>query len=663
MARLLANAQIHGYTVGIGGDLSVVGVKVSTFYFFFYSLLLSPSVLAQNGRISASARKLYDSAERLLPFDREQALKLYKKTIETDSSFAAPYMRIGQLLFDSKETKEEAYLYFEKAIKNDSNERAFLRIYEILGKQYLQKGDYSKAEAYFKGYVRLSPQPKSSAHRSVLRYLKQCEYAQYHLPPSTKQGKHQRLSFPINKALAQSYPVLSADLQTLIYTHNNGDEDIFVSKRTLQGWTEPKSVSGQINKATNEGTCSISSDGNVLVFTACHRKTNIGKCDLYISHKTGNAWSEPINLGPTVNSQGWQSQPALSADGTVLYFSSDRQGGLGGKDIWCTSLNTFGEWRVPINLGAQINTEFDEISPFIHSNNQTLFFASDGWQSVGGFDIFISKKEYAGWTTPQNLGFPLNDFADQMGFYITPDCQEAFYSYHDRSVPSENGAVVSSLCHYSLPDSLKQLCPAMTFVKGRVVDSETKRPLKAMIGVSEKEEQIATFYSDDSTGVFLFVVSPQAKTQVEVKRKNYLSQHFNLRLAADSSFQNGTWEILLTPIKVDSNLVLQHTLFTKNSSALLVAPYSALEHLAEYLKQNLATQLIIEGHTDDVGTAEANYTLSLQRAEAVKRFLLEKGIEEQRLRVKGYGKSRPLVQHGSEQARQQNRRVECKIVQ
>lgn len=661
MARLLANAQIHGYTVGIGGDLSVVGVKVSTFYFFFCSLLLSPSVLAQNGLISASARKLYESAERLLPFDREQALKLYKKTIETDSSFAAPYMRIGQLLFDSKETKEGAYPYFEKAIKNDSNERAFLIIYEILGKRYLQKGDYSKAEAYFKGYLRLSPQPKSSAHRSVLRYLKQCEYAQYHLP-SKKQGNHQRLPSPINKALAQSYPVLTADLQTLIYTYNNGDEDIFVSKRTAQGWTNPKSISGQINKATNEGTCSISADGRFLVFTACHRKTNRGKCDLYSSYKIGESWSVPVNLGPIVNGPGWQSQPSLSSDGTRLFFSSDRQGGWGGKDIWSTLRDTAGVWGEPVNLGPTINTEFDEISPFIHSNGNTLFFASDGWPSLGGFDMFIATQKLAQWSHPQNLGYPLNDFADQMGFYITPDCQEAFYSYHDRSVPSENGAVVSSLCHYSLPDSLKQLCPAMTFVKGRVIDAETRRPLKATIGVSEKEEQIATFYSDDSTGVFLFVVSPQAETQLEVKRKNYLSQHLNLRLATDSSFQNGTWEILLTPIKVDSNVVLQHTLFTKNSSALVVAPNSALEHLAEYLKQNVATELLIEGHTDDVGTAELNYTLSLQRAESVKRYLLEKGIEEQRLRVKGYGKSRPLVQRGSEQARQQNRRVECKIV-
>jgi outer membrane protein OmpA-like peptidoglycan-associated protein len=572
-------------------------------------------------------------------------------------------MRIGQLLATDDNRKDQANAYFERAVALDSNETAFLKIYEILGISYLQKGHYQQAEKYLRGYVRLSPNRQSQAHRSVERYLRQCRFAQQQ-PSLLGNFTHQALPEPLNKALSQTYPVLTADLQTLIFTKNNGDEDLVVSEKQPQGWTPPKSLSDKINTNFSEGTCTISADGRTLIFTACHRKTNFGKCDLYLSRKVGRAWSAPVNLGPTINASTWQSQPSLSADGTRLYFSSDRVGGVGGKDIWMTTSHTGDVWSNPVNLGPTINTEFDEISPFIHANGVTLFFASDGWPSVGGFDMFVSKNTQQIWSNPQNLGFPLNDFADQMGFFITPDCQQAFYSYHKRGSYSESHSLISALCQFPLSDTLKQLCPPMQYVKGRILDAHSRQPLGASIrlNASKAGHQPFVYQSDDSTGVFLFVMPQAQAAQIEIQRAGYLTRQIGLAQWPIATLQNGEWEVSLLPLTNTSSIILGSTFFEKGSTNLSSNQSQSLEQLAEYLRQNLHVKLLIEGHTDDVGTAEFNHRLSVQRAEAVKNYLFQKGIEKERLTTKGYGKTQPLTSENSETARQKNRRVECKLI-
>ena len=168
--------------------------------------------------------------------------------------------------------------------------------------------------------------------------------------------------------------------------------------------------------------------GNILFFTGCNRPDGLGRCDIYISQKKGDDWGKPFDLQPPVNTPGWESQPSISADGRTLYFVSNRKGGYGGYDIWKSTLTDKG-WGEPENLGPNINTSFDEQSPFIHPDDSTLYFCSNGWPGLGGKDLFVSQLGKDGkWQKPVNLGYPINSSGDENGLTLTANGDYAFFS-------------------------------------------------------------------------------------------------------------------------------------------------------------------------------------------------------------------------------------------
>src|SRR5690606_30667553 len=188
-------------------------------------------------------------------------------------------------------------------------------------------------------------------------------------------------------------------------------------------WQPAEYLSANINTPNyNEGAQCISPDGRFLFFTGCNRPDGMGRCDIYVSEKEGDNWSKPINLGSPINTGGWESQPSLSADGRTLYFVSDRSGGLGSYDIWMSTLDENARWQKPVNLGSTINTPFDEQSPFIHPDNETLYFSSNGWPGMGNKDLFISRRDSLGnWSLPQNLGYPINTYGEESGLSINSE--------------------------------------------------------------------------------------------------------------------------------------------------------------------------------------------------------------------------------------------------
>ncbi len=660
MARFVTDSQIHGYSVGARPYFKS---RTPSFRYSLLLLLIAFTSIAQK-RVQKQAQKEFEAANRTLQFNPEQALKEFRKILVLDSTFAPAYMRIGQLLERDLTQKAKAIHYYEKAVELDSTEIAFKNLYEILGKNYLAQGVYSKAVRFFQGYLKF-PGTYLPHQKNIQRYLSQCLYAQKVLAVNADSTSRFSLPSLINSNDFQSYPVLTADLKTLIFTRFRGDEDLFVSQKEEMGWSDPRSLSPIINTDKNEGTCSISADGNTLVFTACHRPDGLGSCDLYISKRIGQTWQLPQNLGPIINSQNWESQPGLSADGRTLYFSSDRPLGVGGKDIWVSQWDTSGEWTSPQNLGKTVNTAFDEISPFIHSNNESLFFASDGREGMGGFDVYLSKLTSTHWSVPVNLGYPLNDFADQQGFYIAPDCRQAFYSYKHKLTDKEDGITTSSKIFYlQLPDTLSALCPRTFVLKGKVLDSEIRKPLKATLTIHKQSLSsfpLSVYATNDSTGEWVVIFPNWADAFVLVESSGYYPKI--LRVDSVTLTENKEMEIALVRLHSDKSEVLKNVLFVQGSAELEAASSGELDRLVYFLKKNESVKLIIEGHTDDVGDSEYNEQLSLDRAKKVVHYLRRNGVDLKRLRAEGFGCRKPLILNKSEEARRLNRRVSWRVIE
>ena len=241
----------------------------------------------------------------------------------------------------------------------------------------------------------------------------------------------------------------------------------------------PVSISPAINTPENEGTCSVSADGRQIIFTSCRGRAGFGNCDLFESRKTGEVWSEPVNLGAGVNSSAWESQPSLSADGRLLYFVSDRKGGMGSRDLYRSEKGEDGRWKPAVNLGPSVNTRYEEISPFIHANGQTLFFATNGRPGFGGYDIFYSVRGDSTWQSPVNFGAPVNNHEDQFSLFITADGRRGYYSHEE-----ENDQHSGKIFLFDVPASLN-FGETSSSVRGVVSDKVSGRPVKARVELVE----------------------------------------------------------------------------------------------------------------------------------------------------------------------------------
>ncbi|HZV13341.1 MAG TPA: flagellar motor protein MotB, partial [Candidatus Kapabacteria bacterium] len=226
-------------------------------------------------------------------------------------------------------------------------------------------------------------------------------------------------------------PTITANGKTLYFTSTRkggmGGHDYWYSTMNADStWTPAVNAGPSINTPADEGVSSLSADGQTIFFTGCNRPDGMGNCDIYQADLVGTEWQNIRNLGPVVNTEYWESQPAISADGKTLYFVSNRPGGLGGTDIWYTTKDANDNWTEPKNIGPPINTPDNEVSPFIAADGVTLYFASDGHGGLGGLDFFTSEKTDNGWTQPVNLGAPINT-PDNEEFITVPASGDILY--------------------------------------------------------------------------------------------------------------------------------------------------------------------------------------------------------------------------------------------
>lgn len=625
--------------------------RIFTALFFFISI----NIFAQN-QDSVKAKEFYEKAlKNLAERKSTEATENLFKAINKDSTFSEAYFKLGQF-YESTRNQENALKYYGKIIQLKPNDPTFTQAYTYIGTRLVRAGNYEKAKEYLSFSLKNSP-PNSQIIKQLTKQIEQCSFG-IEAQKKSMTFNSAEMGSVINFKNKQYFPVLTADNETLIFTarSDDGDENLYTSQLKDGKWTEPKSISSKINSPFNEGTCSISADGHTLVFTSCDGKDSFGSCDLYISKKLGEEWSTPQNLGENINSPFWDAQPSLSNDGRVLYFSSERKGGYGRKDLWISELAENGVWTKATNLGNTVNTLSDEISPFIHANGHTLFFASDGLIGMGGLDLFMTEQKAGTYTKPENLGYPINTYEDQVALFITSDGKKGYYSSDVKSNVK--------LFQFDIPKELSDKIIRVNIVKGIVQDAQTKKQISAEIELVDLKSNsvLQKVKSDSLSGKYTAVLPNGSQYGLFVNKKGYFFKSLTFDFSEKTDVGGKAVNILLEPIRKDVKEVLNNIFFDSGKADLRPESFTELDKLQKLLKQNPTLQVEISGHTDNVGKDSENQILSEKRALSVLNYLTKNGVNPLNIKSIGFGATKPILQNGSEENRQINRRIEMKIL-
>lgn len=615
---------------------------------------------AQTHSNSRRAQQVFEKAtNQLKNHQYDLAIASLESAIVLDTGFAAAHQQLGDI-YRRQQDYRKAISHYARVIQLDSALTALT--WFGLGESLLLVGRYQEALPPLQRYL-VTPGLGIAGRRLTNTYIADCKFSIAALKqPVTFAPRNPGPA--INSQYDEYFPKLTADHRTIIFTRKaDNRENFYESAQDSSGeWQTALLLKGDINSTLyNEGAHCISPDGKYLFFTGCNRPEGLGSCDIYVSRREDDRWGKPYNLGPPINTSGWEAQPSLSADGRSLYFVSNRNGGQGGYDIWKSALQGNGQWGVAVNLGAAVNTPYDESSPYIHADNRTLYFASNGWPGFGDKDIFKSEVDSAGnWQPPINLGYPINDYREQSALSVSMNGKQAFFSTR-RPDDALGGLDIYS---FDLPHAVQP--NPVAYLKGIIVDAESETPIQAKVMVTDIADNRVLYdeQADYEDGTFLAPL-PFGKTYaLHIKQPGYLFFSENYPLD-DSTKINDAYEIriALLRVKAGSSETLKNIFFEIDQYTLLPQSKSDLDNLIEFLNLNNQIQVEIGGHTDNTGVESHNQTLSEKRAKAVHDYLLHAGVAASRLSFKGYGQSQPVASNDTEEGRQHNRRTDFKIIE
>ncbi len=622
---------------------------------FFVCCFLSLNAYAQKPSANKKAQSAFVEASKALRLqDHKRAEKMLLEAVAHDATFATAWQQLGDI-YRKKEQYEKAVPAYEQVLQTDPALTSLT--YFGLGESLLFIGQYESARQQLEKYKALGTLSEKSRIQ-VDKYLSDCTFSLQN-QQTDQRYILRKLGQGINTTDDEYFPKLTADNKTIIFTRKTKNQENFYESHWVDdAWTEAQKLIGHINSDDfNEGAHCISPDGKYLFFTGCNWPNGLGSCDIYVAKRENGVWGTPHNLGSPINTRGWESQPAISADGKTLYFVSNRQGGMGGYDIYKSTLKDDGTWNIPQNLGPNINTSFDESAPYIHADNITLYFASNGWPGFGRKDIFKSQIDSAGnWSLPQNMGNSINNFREQTALHVSMNGKIGHLASQDSSGQLD-------IYTFALPAHTQP--HAVTFIKGKVLHAQDHSPLDAKIRVTRTHTNRVVFedMSDVEDGGFLATLPIGDSYAVHVEKEGFLfeSQQYALD---DPKYANEefTSTILLKPIEKGSISQLNNIYFAINKFDLLPQSTADLEMLLRFLMLNPHVSIEIGGHTDNTGNAQANQTLSENRAKSVKDFLHKKGIAQNRITIKGYGQTAPIADNNTEEGRRLNRRTEFKVL-
>lgn len=512
----------------------------------------------------------------------------------------------------------------------------------------------------------------------------------------------QNVGAPINSEYPEYGVVISADESVMYFTSRrpgstgyddsykegheaNYAEDIYMSTHNEDGsWSAPKQLDSPINGFRHDATVALSPDGqNLLVYKADGRQGGIYHCDL-----DGEVWGHPTKV-KEIDSEAHESSACYSPDQQTLFFVSNKtDDSKGGKDIFYSTWDKEeGKWSEPKNIGATINTAYDEEAVFMHADGKTLYFSSQGHTSMGGHDVFQTTFVDSTWTKPVNMGYPVNGSEDDVFLVMAANARHAYYathhadSYGDKDIykivflGAEKDLVstlqdpllagVTKPVSMHIPDpSAPLLTSETTILKGVIKDKGTNQPVSAKIEITNNKthEVVAVYKSNSKTGKYLVTLPSGNNYGITVITEDYLFHSENLDIPNYATYSEIFKEIDLSKADVGVSIVLKNIFFDSRADVITQESVPELARLIDLMKKNPTLKIEISGHTDNIGSYEYNKELSVSRAQSVVDYLVAQGIDKSRLEPVGYGYSQPIASNESIEGRQLNRRTEFKII-
>ncbi len=621
----------------------------------------------------------FEKAQELSDNERfDEALRIYLDLAKIDSLNSNLNFNIGICYLHSRTQKPKAIRYLEKAIacakqvctkkEDEDHQNAF----KFLGDAYHMNYQFDLAIETYEKYLGIAPDHNNHEMRmEALREIEMCRVGK-ELILSPVKVKIENLGNAINGTYADYSPVLSADESTMIFTTRRSQstggkldefglffEDIYITHKIDSIWSQAVSIGAPINTDGNEATVGISVDGQIILIY----KDDNGDGNLYSTTLNGDQWTSPQKLNDNINTKGWEPSAFISPDGNILYFTSNREGGFGGRDIYKSNKLPNGEWAKASNLGPIINTPFDEDAPFIHPDGVTLYFSSHGHKTMGGFDIFSTHLNAQNeWTSPVNIGYPINSTEDDIFYVVSPDNKRAYYSSFKEGGIGEKDNYMITFAEYKEPP--------LTLLKGKITDICGRIPpvVEIIVTDNETEKIVGIYHSNSKTGQYLFILTPGKNYNITYEAEGYLFHSENLDVLVNTNYYVIHKPIQLEPIVVGSKIVLNNIFFDFDKATLRPISKVELTKLFKLLDKNKELVVEISAHTDSKGSDEYNVNLSQERAQSVVNYLISKGIRKNQMVAKGYGESQPVANNtnsdGSDNPvnRQLNRRVELKVI-
>jgi len=608
----------------------------------------------------------------------------------------------------------EAGMYHIRTINKDRAAQFFLRVYERdpnyrfdleywIGLSYQYGLAFDKAIDFYNRYKeKLAKRPNYMGNDRVSeavvdRAIYECQNGKEFVA-NPKNFSIINIGREINSEWDDYAPVLNANEDIIIFTtrrregnmnpnvdlDNKPFEDIFIARKQNGIWTRAENIGPPVNTPYHDSNLAFSADGETLFI---YKDDNGG--DIYYCERQPNgSWGEPKPLPGIINSSYEEKSISISSDERTLYFSSNRPGGYGGLDIYKATKDARGEWSNVKNLGPKINTEYDDDGPFIDYDNKTLYFSSKGRKGMGGFDIFKSVFDEATneWSEPENLGYPINTPDNDIYYVSTRDGKRAYYSsvredgigYDDIymiTIPEQPVAVTKPEVKpepkekpEETPEEKPQ--PAQKYPLRyvvKVIDASTGQPLEARVRLQGARDNVIVAGTAREPGTTEFIISAEEARdyRLSVEQEGYAFVNQNVRLqGAGPQERTEVRTVALRKLTTGVVSVLRNIYFDFDKATFRTESYTELNKLERMMAENPNLKVEIAGHTDNIGSAAYNMQLSQRRAEAVKDFLVKKGIDPRRIVAKGYGETRPMASNDDEkEGRELNRRVEFKVIE
>lgn len=707
----------------------------------FTIILLLLSTFFVNAQESSTltnkeAKDLLEKAEQ--NFEEQNyidALDKFKHLYEFKPSDLYYKLMLGICYTYSPEEKDKSIEIIEQ-VKITNPEYNLVNFY--LGKAYAVNYDFDKAVTLFNMYLTNSSGSDEEEVGLAQKMIQNCRNAKEILADTITQNIVENVGYPINSQYSEYVPVISADESVMIFTYRgvkskgadkieqsmgsvDYNEDVFISYKKNGEWTEPVGIGDNINTNGHDAAIALSVDGQTL-FVYKSENNNLG--DIYVSKLNGSNWSKPERLKGDVNKDdSWEGSASLSANGKVLYFASDREGGRGGRDLYKAELQEDGSWSNVQNLGYTVNTAYNDDAPFIHPDNQTLYFSSEGHTSIGGYDIFYTKMdEYGSFGEATNIGYPINTINDDRYFVLAADGRTGYYS----------GGGEHSIGEQDIFKIItgKVGKPVLALLLGNVYFNDAVTGSYMNLYRADNGELEGTFKSNSETGKYVMALTP-GRYEIEVELESgemvrdsinleeiteYIELYKDFRIYSDSNLvatndnpslqealinalngdQPKTIDTLFTdnagkpkdvkPLDAGRSFKLENIFYDFDKSTLRAESKKELDRLVVILKENKTIKVEISSHTDasrnvemakkifarkgleytkeahDKMSQSYNERLSQRRAQSVVNYLVEHGISKNRLVAKGYGEMKPVATNDTEEGKQQNRRTEFKVL-